>query len=370
MRKKLILLFTIMFILSAIGAVTIKLTSPRINTMLIQTDKKINIVTTIYPVYLIGLNIANENSDIEVSSIINGNTGCLHDYQLTTKDMKLIASADILVINGGGMEGFLEDITANYPDLTIIDASQGITMLPSGGDELSLTPQDGETPEHDEVPEDGEAHDYGEAQEDEVVHEDLVAHNHDEGEYNPHVWLNPKLYVKQIENVRDGLIQYINTSYSVSKTYISRLTNILEQNSTNYINKINILDADMEDFTKTLTQDIDLSKKNRQSVIFHDSFAYLADRVGLKIAFSVPLESDTALSAGDIAEIVDDVKTKDIKYLFTEQQYSDSIAKQIAEETSAKVYIIDSAVTGDGTKDSYLQAMENNLKTLKKAIKE
>jgi zinc transport system substrate-binding protein len=89
----------------------------------------------------------------------------------------------------------------------------------------------------------------------------------------------------------------------------------------------------------------------------------------MKVAFTVPLDSDTALSAGDIAEIIKAVREDNIKYLFTEQQYNDSIAKQIEAETEAKVYIIDSAVTGDGSKDSYLKAMKNNLTVLKEALK-
>jgi zinc transport system substrate-binding protein len=62
---------------------------------------------------------------------------------------------------------------------------------------------------------------------------------------------------------------------------------------------------------------------------------------------------------------VDSVKKKKIKYLFTEEQFSDTIAKQIAEETDAKVYIIDSAVTGNGDKDSYIKSMQKNIEVLK-----
>jgi len=100
-------------------------------------------------------------------------------------------------------------------------------------------------------------------------------------------------------------------------------------------------------------------------VIFHDSFAYLAKRLAMKVAFAVELEADTSLSAGDIATIIDEVKSDGIKSLFTESQYSDSIARQIGEESGAKVTIIDSAVTGDGNKDSYLNSMMSNIKVLR-----
>ena len=83
----------------------------------------------------------------------------------------------------------------------------------------------------------------------------------------------------------------------------------------------------------------------------------------------MPLDSDTSLSAGEISEIVDEVKAGNIHFLFTEEQFSDSIASRIAEETGAQVFIIDSAVTGNGSKDSYLEAMARNVETLRTLIK-
>jgi zinc transport system substrate-binding protein len=83
----------------------------------------------------------------------------------------------------------------------------------------------------------------------------------------------------------------------------------------------------------------------------------------------VEIESDTALNASEIADIIKLVQDGKVKLLFTELQYSDTIANRIEEETDAKVYIIDSGVTGDGSKDSYLKAMEHNLSVLKDALK-
>ena len=128
------------------------------------------------------------------------------------------------------------------------------------------------------------------------------------------------------------------------------------------------LDDEIKDSVEAIALTSDQATEKRQVVIFHDAFAYLANRVGMEVAFTVPLDSDTALSAGDIAKIIDAVKNENIKYLYTEQQYSDSIAKQIATETGAEVRIIDSVVTGDGSKASYLDAMQKNLLVLKEAL--
>jgi zinc transport system substrate-binding protein len=180
---------------------------------------------------------------------------------------------------------------------------------------------------------------------------------------NPHVWLDPKLYIKQIENVRDGILKYLEDTGKD----LPNISEEIEDNSQTYIQEVMKLDSEINESMKSLSLTAEQITE-KQVVIFHDSFAYLANRVGMKVAFTVPLDSDTALSAGDIANIISTVRKDNIKYLFTEQQYSDSIAKQIEAETEAKVYIIDSAVTGDGSKDSYLKAMRNNLYVLKEAL--
>lgn len=333
MIKKLIKLLTVMLIITVTGAIFIELSSQNEDTEVIRINDKLNIVTTIYPVYLIGLNLTDQVDSIEVHSLIDRNVGCLHDYQLTTDDMKAIAEADILIINGGGMEGFLEDVIANDPNLTIIDASKGISML-CDGEEASEENRKGE----------------------------------DHGEYNSHVWLNPQLYIKQIENVKDELNSYINSSKYVINSNSEEITQTIEKNALTYIEDVQELDNEFEEFINSTEQSSDQKLTNMQAVIFHESFAYLAKRIGMKVAFTVEIESDTSLSAGNIAKIIDEIRKEDIKYLFTESQYSDSIAMQMEEETAAKVYIIDSVVTGDGTKNSYLKAMQNNLEVLKAAI--
>jgi zinc transport system substrate-binding protein len=272
---------------------------------------------------------------IEVKSLTDLETGCLHDYQLTTEDMKIISTADVMIINGGGMESFLEDVKTNYPELTVIDASEGISMLPSGEEHVEETQADVEDTEEDE---------------------------HDHGELNAHVWLDPTLYMKQIKRVTESLVSYINSTVPSHKS----LVNQLNSNSVNYIDKIAALDQQITDLANEYSNEEQLK---REAVIFHDAFAYLAKRVGITVAHTIPLDSDTSLSAGDIGEIIDEVESGNIQYLFTEVQYSDSIASQIAAETDASVYIIDSAVTGNGSKDTYLTAMKNNIETLKKLVK-
>lgn len=56
-------------------------------------------------------------------------TGCLHDYQLSSGDMRKLNQADLFIVNGGGMESFLDNALELFPDLNIIDTSEGVTKL-------------------------------------------------------------------------------------------------------------------------------------------------------------------------------------------------------------------------------------------------
>lgn len=363
MMRKLMLLVGIMLVLSIGAAIIISLSEQKKEIELLEEGDKLQIMTTFYPIYMIGVNIAEGIDDIEIKNLTDLNTGCLHDYQLTTEDMRNISESDILIVNGGGMEGFLSDVEENYPGLVIIDSSKGIEMLHNGesaeehAEHASEILTDGNSEkenreeEHDEEEHDEEVHD-------EKEHDEA---GHDHGEWNAHVWLDPELYIKQIENVRDGILAYIEES----RPNAANLEQAVISNAQAYIDKVTSLNQEVKDYAKKFDADrTGQSTDHREVVIFHDSFAYLANRIGMKVAYSIPLDSDTSLSAGEIAEIVQEVKKDHIQYLFTEEQFSDSIAKQIAAETGARVYIIDSAVTGDGSQDSYIKAIEANLAIL------
>ena len=67
----------------------------------------VNIVASFYPVYIFAQNILKDIPGVSLSCMTAPSTGCLHDYQLLTGDMRLLARADALLINGAGMESFL-----------------------------------------------------------------------------------------------------------------------------------------------------------------------------------------------------------------------------------------------------------------------
>ena len=103
-----------------------------------KASDKLKIVTSFYPIYLDAINIAGNVDGVEVVNLTKPQTGRLHDYQLTTEDMKTLETADIFIVNGLGMENFLEKVTSARSDLKIIDASKSDEIyLLKDGDEIN-----------------------------------------------------------------------------------------------------------------------------------------------------------------------------------------------------------------------------------------
>lgn len=87
------------------------------------------IVCSFYPVYLHTLNIAGRVPGVGVANLAGAQTGCLHDYALTMAARKTLHAASVLVINGAGMESYLETLRRQQPGLPVIDASRGLELL-------------------------------------------------------------------------------------------------------------------------------------------------------------------------------------------------------------------------------------------------
>lgn len=90
---------------------------------------KNKIVTSFYPMYIATLNIIDGIDDIELVNLTNNSVGCVHDYTLTPQEMMNLSDADALIVNGSGMENFLEDVFNNYNGLKIIDSSVNVVTI-------------------------------------------------------------------------------------------------------------------------------------------------------------------------------------------------------------------------------------------------
>ncbi len=244
-------------------------------------------------------------------------TGCLHDYQLTPHDMQSLANAWVFVINGGGMESFIEKAIKQQPKLKIINASKGIQLIQTNHN-----------------------------------HENHAEHKHNghEEESNPHVWVSISCAIDQVKNIRDELIKLDSVNADAYKN-----------NAEAYITKLEVLKSKMHAGLSGIS--------SRNIITFHEAFPYFAREFNLNIVAVIEREPGSEPSAGELAQTVAIVKKHKVKALFAEPQYSAKAAQTIARETGSTLYTLDPAVTGEMTRDSYLQIMGRNLEVLQKALK-
>ena len=280
-----------------------------------QTDGQKVIVTSFYPMYILTQNVAAGIDGVTVQNMAEQNVGCLHDYQLQTRDMVTLEGADALVINGGGMEQFMDKVLTLRADLPIIDASEGIDMFPSDED-------------HD--------HD---------------AHGHDDHDelYNAHVWLDPNRAIQQVRNIADGLAE-ADPDHAAA----------YRQNAERYVAELTALDEELKAQLAPFA--------GAEIITFHEAFAYFADAYHLHVAGVIANEPGEEPSTRDIADTCDLVTELGIKTLFVEPQYPQKAAETIARETGASIYTLDPCVSGDGTKESYETIMRENAKVLTEAL--
>ena len=329
--KKLIILASIMVGITAISTlITYGVNAPKTNenssSKVISTnqpEKNIEtIVTSFYPMYIAALNLTDGVQGIKVENLMSQQVGCPHDYQLTTSDMKKLENADMLIINGGDMENYVEEVASRYKSLVIVDSSENISML------------------------EGEEHTHVDEHHEDVHHEETDEHDH--SAINGHIWMDPNRYIIQLENITRELIANDSTH---EEQY--------EENLRAYKQRI----------MKVWNQYEALgTSKQSEVIIFHDAMEYIMNRLGAEVAFSIDIDGETSLSAGEIAEVIEEIKTHSIKVLFIEAQFDTNIANRIAEETGAKVYILDTMVSGEMTKDAYINSLTANLSVLKEAL--
>ncbi len=166
----------------------------------------------------------------------------------------------------------------------------------------------------------------------------------DEDEINAHIWLSIDNYVSQINSIVSNLSK-LNPENK----------EIYEKNGTQYIEKLNKL---KEEYDKII------NIKSKKAICLNDSLEYLLNDMQIDVTSIETNHEESVLSAEKLRNIVNKMKDEKIKVIFIDQDDSTKTAQVLSEETGAKVYTLNSAMNGDGTKDDYLRVMEENLKIL------
>lgn len=170
---------------------------------------------------------------------------------------------------------------------------------------------------------------------------------------DPHIWLDPTNVMKEADTIAKafGEADPANQAY-------------YEANAKAYKAKLSKLNDEYEAFTKGL--------KDRNLVVSHEAFGYLANRYNLVQLGIMGINPDTEPTPDKMASIVSFIRAHQVKAIFSEELVSPKLTEAIAGETGAKVYLLNpvEGLTEEQTKagDNYLTLMEKNLATLKQAL--
>ncbi len=249
---------------------------------------------------------------VSVAQLLTKDAGP-HDFQFTPADVRKLAEADLFIINGLGLEQWLDDLIAKAasPKLVLVDCSATIKPEPNP-----------------KVIDAGAIHTAG---------------------ANPHVWLDPLLAKTQATTILAALQKADPANRAA---YAANADAYLRQ-----------LDALHEEFRTVLDP-----LPNKNLVTFHDAFPYLATRYGLNYVGCVSEFPEKDPPPQQLAALIEAIRATKPGAIFAESGYAPGLLTEIARQTGSRVSQLDTLEIGDGNADAYLKRMRNNLASLQAAF--
>lgn len=320
-----------------------------------EADDMLTVVTSFYPMYIATLNIVDGVDGVRLENLSEPQTGCLHDFQLTPEDMKLLSTADVFVINGGGIESFMSDVAKAYPKLDVVEACEDVALLSEDDDETDGAHDH----DHDVDAESDSDHDHdhdadAESESDHDHDHDADAesdsdHDHDHGDENAHAWMSVPRYRTMVQTIASRLAEkdakHADEYYANAKAYDAKLA-VLEE-------KIDSL--------KSLTG-------GQNIIIFHEAYEYVADDFSMNACYLLDLDEERSVSAGEVKQVIDAIKDDGVSVILAEELYGKSMGDTVSRETDVHMVYIDPLNRGEYDKDSYLDGMERNIDLIKDAF--
>ncbi len=239
---------------------------------------------------------------VRVSSLVPAGTDP-HTYQPTPRDAQALAEADIVFVNGLGLEGWLGNLIASAgPSARVVELAEGLQTIQ---DEQG-------TPEH--------AHEAG----------------------NPHLWLDPDYAIEYVRRIAQALGEIDPGGAATYQT-----------NAERYIAEIHAFDA----WAKEQVQRI--PPERRKLVTFHDAFPYFAEHYGLELVGVIVLSPGREPSPQELAQLVDLIRQQGVPAIFTEPQFNPKLAETLAREAGVKVLELYSDTPPAG--EDYIGMMRRNV---------
>ncbi len=259
---------------------------------------------------ILGDMVKQVGGDAVAVTVLVGPDSDAHGYQPTPEDAKAVAAADIIAINGLGLEGWIGRIIE-------ASGSKARLLVASAGVKLRVMEHDGK-----------------------------VA-------YDPHAW----------QDLRNGRL-YVRNIAGALMAAVPEQAEAIRKRATAY-------DAELKAMDKSIREQFEsISEERRKIVTSHDAFGYFGEAYG--VTFLAPLGmNDEAAAASDVAALIRQIKDEGIKTVFLENMTNPRLIRQIAEDSGATVggtLYSDSLSDADGSAPSYLDMFKNNVPKFKAAM--
>ena len=242
---------------------------------------KIKVLATFYPLAYLAEEIGGER--VSVKTMIPYNTE-LHSWQPSIADMKAVSDADLIILNGAGLDWWMEDIlnSINISGKLVVDTTEGLELIPL---------------------------------KDDIVHEG----NHTEwhSTYDPHTWLSPYMAARQAERIFSALVE---VDPSGKDYYQAKFENLKKR---------------LEDLDRRYQ--MELANKTREIIIVsHEAYGYLAAKYSFRQKGIIGISADQQPSLRAIKELVDMIIGYNIKVIYLDPAYSDSYVMMLKREVDAR----------------------------------
>ena len=254
---------------------------------------------------------------VQVKSLLNGYEN-EHTYSPKPSDLVAVRKAQLLFEVGLGLEVWIASLVKNAgsPRLRVITTSQGIALLPDGGD----------------------------------GHEEIHSGTHGtESGGNPHIWLDPVNVGIMLRHITRALIE-IDPVHAAT----------FQANQEMYLYRLEQVQQELMNRTQRLS--------DRRFIAHHPAWPYLAKRFGLEIVDTIHTQSGTEPSALHLQHLIAKIKHQHIRVIASEIQLSQRLPELLSRDTKARVVVLTTMPGGMPGTDSYLDMLRYNVLQLVGAL--
>lgn len=293
-------------------------------------DGQLRLLASSYPVWLLLRPLVASFPEIRLELLVKAQAGCPHDYSLTPQDMLLLSKADLLVVNGGGFEPFLEGAVASLSNLCVLDAGQGMPCL------------DGQGHGHGHG---GHGHGHGD-------HGHGHDHEHAGASGNPHYFSSPLRAAAMVRAMAEGLAQRLP----------SRAGELMQASAA----RVAVLDA-----LAAQVAALGSGASGISFVLQHDALSWFFHDAGLAVDCVLQAEADEAPSAAGLVALAGRLRSGSTRHVIVgEPQFPSRIVQMLSRETGAPLVTLDPLAAGamDAPLDHYEAVMAANIATLRSCL--